>query len=282
MKTRLTEILDVEHPVMLAGMGGVSYAPSGGRGLRGRRVRVSRCVDHERRADGRRDRQGAGGSPTSRSESTCSRPCRVTWRPRSSKIIAGGASVFVAGLGVPVEVVDLCHRARAPRDQHVRQGRPRPARRGRRVRHRRGPGDRGRRPHRTGRHHAARPPDRRRRRGRDARSSPPAGSSTGAAWRRRSASGADGVWVGTRFIATPEARAVAGYKDALLAPPRTAPPSVGPTRARRCGWCATSSPGTSTSIPTSSPVPGPARQVHRGGRLPPRRRRRDTGGRPRP
>ena len=28
--------------------------------------------------------------------------------------------------------------------------------------------------------------------------------------------GADGVWIGTRFIATPEARAVPGYKDALL------------------------------------------------------------------
>jgi enoyl-[acyl-carrier protein] reductase II len=29
--------------------------------------------------------------------------------------------------------------------------------------------------------------------------------------------GADGVWVGTRFIATPEARAVEGYKEALVA-----------------------------------------------------------------
>jgi enoyl-[acyl-carrier protein] reductase II len=29
--------------------------------------------------------------------------------------------------------------------------------------------------------------------------------------------GADGVWVGTRFIATPEARSVTGYKDRLLA-----------------------------------------------------------------
>jgi enoyl-[acyl-carrier protein] reductase II len=29
--------------------------------------------------------------------------------------------------------------------------------------------------------------------------------------------GADGVWIGTRFIATPEARAVNGYKDSLLA-----------------------------------------------------------------
>jgi enoyl-[acyl-carrier protein] reductase II len=28
--------------------------------------------------------------------------------------------------------------------------------------------------------------------------------------------GADGVWIGTRFIATPEARAVNGYKDTLL------------------------------------------------------------------
>ncbi|MGI8794140.1 MAG: NAD(P)H-dependent flavin oxidoreductase, partial [Acidimicrobiales bacterium] len=28
--------------------------------------------------------------------------------------------------------------------------------------------------------------------------------------------GADGVWVGTRFIATPEARAVRGYKDTLV------------------------------------------------------------------
>ena len=28
--------------------------------------------------------------------------------------------------------------------------------------------------------------------------------------------GADGVWVGTRFIATPEARGVTGYKDALM------------------------------------------------------------------
>ena len=28
--------------------------------------------------------------------------------------------------------------------------------------------------------------------------------------------GADGVWIGTRFIATPEAQGVAGYKDALI------------------------------------------------------------------
>ena len=63
--------------------------------------------------------------------------------------------------------------------------------------------------------------------------------------------GADGVWVGTRFIATPEARAVAGYKEALLDAPRTPRPSVAPTRARRCASYATSTPPTSTSIQTS-------------------------------
>jgi enoyl-[acyl-carrier protein] reductase II len=31
--------------------------------------------------------------------------------------------------------------------------------------------------------------------------------------------GADGVWIGTRFIATPEARAVKGYKETLVATP---------------------------------------------------------------
>jgi enoyl-[acyl-carrier protein] reductase II len=31
--------------------------------------------------------------------------------------------------------------------------------------------------------------------------------------------GADGAWMGTRFIATPEARTVPGYKDALLRTP---------------------------------------------------------------
>ena len=48
--------------------------------------------------------------------------------------------------------------------------------------------------------------------------------------------GADGVWVGTRFIATPEARAVPGYKErAARASPRTAPSSPGPTPARPAG-----------------------------------------------
>ena len=64
--------------------------------------------------------------------------------------------------------------------------------------------------------------------------------------------GADGVWLGTRFIATPEARTVTGYKDALLRTPRGRhgdQPRASP--ARRCAPCATSGPSTSRSIPRS-------------------------------
>ena len=86
--------------------------------------------------------------------------------------------------------------------------------------------------------------------------------------------GADGVWIGTRFIATPEARGVAGYKDALLAHrARTARSSPAPTPARPAGWCATTTRSTSRSTPTSSSPSRPA--VHRvgpGRRQPPRRR----------
>src|SRR4028119_1543160 len=89
MKTRLTDVLEVEHPVMLAGMGGVSYSKlvaavseAGGLGRlgasavepaatgrqggrpapqarrrrpRGRRVRLPRRVDDAARRDGPRD-----------------------------------------------------------------------------------------------------------------------------------------------------------------------------------------------------------------------------------
>ena len=50
MRTRLTELLDIEHPIMLAGMGGVSYHAPRRRGQRGRRHRHVRRVHDERRA----------------------------------------------------------------------------------------------------------------------------------------------------------------------------------------------------------------------------------------
>ena len=47
--------------------------------------------------------------------------------------------------------------------------------------------------------------------------------------------GADGVWIGTRFIATPEARAVPGYKETLLANrPRTARSSAKAYTGKTC------------------------------------------------
>ena len=71
MRTRLTELLDIEHPVMLAGMGGVSYhrlvaavSEAGGIGTLGASTM---------RADELADRDGGGprSSPPSRSVSTC-------------------------------------------------------------------------------------------------------------------------------------------------------------------------------------------------------------------
>ncbi|HLX87039.1 MAG TPA: nitronate monooxygenase, partial [Acidimicrobiales bacterium] len=131
------------------------------------------------------------------------------------RIIAGGASVFVAGLGVPVEVVELCHRhgllvvnmcgkvdhARravdAGCDIVVAQGTEAGGHTGQVATMPLVPqivdavGDR-----------------------------VPVVAAGGIFDGRGLAAaltlGADGVWVGTRFIATPEARSVAGYKDALL------------------------------------------------------------------
>ncbi|MBL0203107.1 MAG: nitronate monooxygenase [Candidatus Microthrix sp.] len=121
------------------------------------------------------------------------------------------------------------------------------------MRHRGGPGNRGGRPHRPGGNHGLVPQvvdavgDR-------VPVVAAGASSTVAGWPPPSALGADGVWVGTRFIATPEARAVPGYKDTLLATGRTAPRLPGLTPARRVGWCVTATPRASRN-----PVAWPSR-----------------------
>jgi len=131
------------------------------------------------------------------------------------KIIAGGASVFVAGLGVPVEVVEQCHRngllvvnmcgkvdhARravdAGCDIVVAQGTEAGGHTGQVATMPLVPqivdavGDR-------------------------VPVVAAGGIFDGRGLAAALALGADGVWVGTRFIATPEARSVAGYKEALL------------------------------------------------------------------
>ena len=110
LRTRLTEALQIDHPVILAGMGGVSYhalatavSAAGGFGCLG----ASTMGD-----DQMRDEIAAAGRATDR-------PFGVdllTALPRGLEdkvddIIRGGATAFVAGLGVPREVVDQCHAA---------------------------------------------------------------------------------------------------------------------------------------------------------------------------
>src|ERR1035437_4360900 len=108
MKTKLTELLKIEYPVMLAGMGGVSYSAvtaavsnAGGYGCLGASTMTSEQLAGEIAA----------------TKSLTSKPFGVdllTAFPNDllrnvELLIEGGASTFVAGLGVPRQVIDLCH-----------------------------------------------------------------------------------------------------------------------------------------------------------------------------
>ena len=173
-------------------------------------------------------------------------------------IIDGGASVFVAGLGVPRDVIDLCH------EQDVLVvnmcGKVRHAsRRGRgRLRHRRRPGHRGRGPHRPGGDHGARAPDRRR-----GRRTSPGGRrwwSVRRPWPgrrpRRSAPTASGS--APASSPRPRPSAVPGYKERdRSTATRTARSSPGPTPARPAGSCVTATPRTSSDTGGApEPFPG--------------------------
>jgi enoyl-[acyl-carrier protein] reductase II len=214
MRTRLTEILGVEHPVMLAGMGGVSYAPlvtavseAGGFGCLG-----ASTMSNERMVSEIAAVRGATDKPFGVDLLTAMPGDLVA---QVEQIIEGGASVFVAGLGVPAEVVDLCHRhgvlvvnmcgkvdhARraldAGCDVVVAQGTE------------------------AGGHTglvATMPlvPQIVDAVGAQIPVVAAGGIFDGRGLAAALALGADGVWIGTRFIATPEARSVAGYKDALI------------------------------------------------------------------
>jgi len=215
METRLTELLGVEHPVMLAGMGGVSYSAlvtavceAGGFGCLGASIMSDQQMVDEIAAV----------------RAATSKPFGVdllTAMPGSmaaqvERIIEGGATVFVAGLGVPGEVVEQCHahgvlvvnmcgkvdHARraldAGCDVVVAQGTE------------------------AGGHTglvATLPlvPQIVDAVGSQIPVVAAGGIVDGRGLAAALALGADGVWMGTRFIATPEARSVVGYKDALLA-----------------------------------------------------------------
>jgi len=214
MRTRLTELLEIEHPVMLAGMGGVSY---------------HRLVAAVSEAGG----IGTLGASTMRPDELVEEMAGV--RTMTSKpfgvdlltalpghveagipsVIDGGARIFVAGLGVPREVIDLLHGSNvlvgsmcgkvrhavnavaSGCDFVVAQGTE-------------GGGHTG-----TVATIALVPQVV------DAVGEQVPVVAAGGLFDGRGLAaaltlGADGVWVGTRFIATPEARSAPGYKDALL------------------------------------------------------------------
>lgn len=214
MRTRLTDTLEIEHPVMLAGMGGVSYhrlvaavSEAGGFGCLGASTMQSDEMVREMDAVRSLTEKPFGVDLLTAAARDMS--------SQVEKIIAGGASVFVAGLGVPRDVVDLCHRhgllvinmcgkvrhavaaVEAGCDIVVAQGTEAGGHTGQVATMPLVPqivdavGDR-------------------------VPVVAAGGIFDGRGLAAALALGADGVWVGTRFIATPEARAVPGYKDKLV------------------------------------------------------------------
>jgi enoyl-[acyl-carrier protein] reductase II len=215
MQTRLTELLGIEHPVMLAGMGGVSYSAlaaavseAGGIGCLGASTMIM---------------SGQMEAEIARTRELTDRPFGVdllTAMPgdllgQVQTVIDGGAKMFVAGLGIPTDAVQLCHDndvvvvnmcgkvAHAVRaveagcDLVVAQGTEAGGHTGTVATMPLVPqivdavGDR-------------------------VPVVAAGGLFDGRGLAAALALGADGVWIGTRFIATPEARAVPGYKDALV------------------------------------------------------------------
>jgi len=215
MHTRLTDMLGIEHPVMLAGMGGVSYhrlvaavSEAGGFGTLGAAAMSSAQMEAEIR-----DVRALTDKPFG-VDLLAALPQRMI--EDAKKVVEGGASLFVAGLGVPRDVIavlhdgnvlvaSMCGKVRhavaaveAGCDFVIAQGTEAGGHTGTVATMPLVPqivdavGDR-------------------------APVVAAGGIFDGRGLAAALTLGADGVWLGTRFIATPEARAVDGYKDALLA-----------------------------------------------------------------
>jgi enoyl-[acyl-carrier protein] reductase II len=215
MKTRLTELLGIEHPVMLAGMGGVSYSRltaavsnAGGYGCLGASTMSSDRLAAEIVATKELTTKPFGVDLLTAFPETLVKNVEL--------LIEGGATTFVAGLGVPRHVIDTCHQHNvlvismcgkvehakraldAGCDVVVAQGTE------------------------AGGHTGT------------VATMPlvplivdavgasipvvaAGGIFDGRGMAAALALGADGVWIGTRFIATPEARAIPGFREAILA-----------------------------------------------------------------
>ena len=214
MHTRLTDLLGIEHPVMLAGMGGVSYAElaaavsaAGGFGCLGASTMGNETMVAEMAAIRASTDQPFGV------DLLTAMPGGMT--EQVELIIEGGASAFVAGLGVPTEVVDLCHRhglfvvsmcgkvdhavraVEAGCDLVVAQGTEAGGHTGKVASFPLVP--------QIVDAVGARVPV-----------VAAGGIFDGRGLAAALSLGADGIWVGTRFIATPEARGVLGYKEKLV------------------------------------------------------------------
>src|ERR1019366_6014191 len=214
MRTRLTNLLQIEHPVMLAGMGGVSYhrlvaavSEAGGFGTLGAGTMSPDQLRDEIRATKTLTSKPFGvdlltALPAQKLESV-------------DAMIEENVPVFVAALGVPRDVVERCHQhnmivvnmcgkvrpalaaVEAGCDLVVAQGTEAGGHTGTVATMPLVPqavdavSDRG-----------------------------PVVAAGGIFCGRSHAAslplGADGAWIGTRFIATPEARSVPGYKEALV------------------------------------------------------------------
>ncbi|MET0147150.1 MAG: nitronate monooxygenase [Ilumatobacteraceae bacterium] len=215
MRTRLTELLGIEHPVMLAGMGGVSYhrlvaavSEAGGIGTLGASTMSTDELPVEMAAVRDLTAKPFGV------DLLTALPGQVEHGIRS--VIDGGATIFVAGLGVPSDAIDalhdagvlvgsMCGKVRHALDAVadgcdfvVAQGTE------------------------AGGHTGtvatmALVPQVVDAVGERVPVVAAGGLTDGRGLAAALALGADGVWIGTRFIATPEARAIDGYKETLLA-----------------------------------------------------------------
>jgi enoyl-[acyl-carrier protein] reductase II len=217
MRTRLTELLEIEHPVMLAGMGGVSYhrlvaavSEAGGIGTLG-----ASTMRHDELIE----EIAAVKSLTSKPfgvDLLTALPGQVEDGIQS--VIDGGARIFVAGLGVPREVIDQLHARNILVGSMCGK-----------VRHAVGAVASGcdfvvAQGTEAGGHTGqvatmALVPQVVDAVGEQVPVVAAGGLFDGRGLAASLALGADGVWVGTRFIATHEARAVDGYKETLLATP---------------------------------------------------------------
>jgi enoyl-[acyl-carrier protein] reductase II len=217
MRTRLTDLLDIEHPVMLAGMGGVSYhrlvaavSEAGGIGTFGASTMASDELPREIAALKQLTDKPFGV------DLLTALPGQV--EAGIQAVIDGGARIFVAGLGVPREVIELLH------SKNVLVG----SMCGK-VRHAIGAVASGcdfvvAQGTEAGGHTGtvatmALVPQVVDAVGDKVPVVAAGGLYDGRGLAASLTLGADGVWIGTRFIATPEARAVKGYKETLVATP---------------------------------------------------------------